>query len=178
MTVTPHTAFLIAAGGGGLTDLDTTLFWATLVMFALFAFVLGKFAWGPLLGIIEEREEGIRGAIDDAEKANSEAQSLLEKHREMVRDANRERDELIKKAVSEADRVRSDLVDKARSESEQLVQRARQQIDREKNAAIQALRAEVVDLAIEAAAKIVSSSMDEKSQRKLVDDFIAGLPKA
>jgi F-type H+-transporting ATPase subunit b len=178
--VGPYAVLLAAAegGGGGLTDIDTTLFWATLVMFALFAFVLGKFAWGPLLGIIEEREKSVRSAVDDAHKANQEAQELLEKHKALVRDAGRERDELIKKAIAEADQIRSDLVAKARSESEQLVERARGQIEREKSSAIQALRAEVADLAVEAAAKIVTSSMSEENQRKLVDDFIAGLPKA
>jgi len=174
-------AVLLAAaegGGGGLLDINTTLLWGTIVLFALFAFVLGKFAWGPLLGIIEEREKSVRSAVDDAHKANQEAQELLEKHKALVRDAGRERDELIKKAIAEADQVRSDLVAKARSESEQLVERARGQIEREKSSAIQALRAEVADLAVEAAAKIVTSSMSEENQRKLVDDFIAGLPKA
>ena len=175
-----HAVLLAAAegGGGGFLDINSTLLWGTLVLFALFAFVLGKFAWGPLLGIIEEREKSVKSAVDDAHKANQEAQELLEQHKALVRDAGRERDELIKKAIAEADQVRSDLVAKARSESEQLVERARGQIDREKSSAIQALRAEVADLAVEAAAKIVTSSMSEENQRKLVDDFIAGLPKA
>jgi len=175
-------ALLLAAaaegGGGGLTDIDTTLFWATLVMFGIFALILGKFAWGPLLGIIEEREKSVRSAVDDAHRANQEARELLEKHKALVRDAGRERDELVKQAISEADQVRSDLVAQARAESEQLVERARGQIEREKASAIQALRAEVADLAVEAAAKIVTSSMSEENQRKLVDDFISGLPKA
>lgn len=178
--MTPFTAALLAAaeGEGGLANFDTTLFWATLVMFALFAFVLGKFAWGPLLGIIEEREKSVRTAVDEAHQANAEAQKLLEQHREMVREAGRERAELIEKAAAEAEQVKTDLVAKARDEGEKLVQRARDQIEREKSAAIQELRGQVADLAVEAASRIVTSSLTPESQRKLVDDFIRDLPKA
>ena len=77
----------LLAGGGGLTDIDATLFASTLVLFALFAWVLKKFAWGPLLGIIEEREKSIREAVEGSEKANAEAKDLLEKHRAMLREA-------------------------------------------------------------------------------------------
>jgi len=178
--MSPFTAALLAAGEGGasLTDFNTTLFVSTLVMFALFALVLGKFAWGPLLGIIEEREKSVRTAVEEAQQANTEAKALLEKHREMVQQAGRERAELIEKAVAEADRIKSDLVEKARSEGDQLVQRARDQIEREKNAAVQELRSQVAELAIEAAGKIVTTSMTPESQRKLVDEFIRDLPKA
>jgi F-type H+-transporting ATPase subunit b len=179
--MTPFTAALVAAaegGGGGLTDFDTTLYWATLAMFGLFALVLGKFAWGPLLGIIEDREKSVRSAVEEAQQANAEARKLLEQHREMVREAGRERAELIERAVAEAEQVRNDLVAKARSEGDQLVQRAREQIGRETAAAIQDLRAQVGDLAVEAASRIVTSSLTPENQRKLVDDFIRELPKA
>jgi len=179
--MTPFTAALLAAaegGGGSLTDFDTTLYWATLAMFGLFALVLGKFAWKPLLGIIEEREKSVRSAVEEAQLANAEAQKLLEQHREMLREAGRERAELIEKAVGEADQVRTDLVAKARAESEQLVERAREQIEREKSAAIQDLRSQVADLAVEAASRIVTSSLTPENQRKLVDDFIPELPGA
>jgi F-type H+-transporting ATPase subunit b len=96
----------------------------------------------------------------------------------MVREAGRERAELIERAAAEADKIKNDLVTKARSEGELLVQRAREQIEREKAAAIQDLRAQVADLAVEAASRIVTSSLTPENQRKLVDEFIEGLPKA
>jgi F-type H+-transporting ATPase subunit b len=57
------------AGGGSITSVDTTLFWATLVAFGVFAWILAKFAWGPLLKIVDEREKTIRDQVDSAEKA-------------------------------------------------------------------------------------------------------------
>lgn len=173
------TALLAAAGSkGGLTDFNITLFWATLVLFALFAFVLGKYAWKPLLKMVEEREGSIRGAVEDAEKANAEARSLLEKHKEMLREAGREREEIIKRSLQDAEAIKIDLMAKARAESESLVSRAREQITREKNVAIHELRGQVADLAVEAAGKIVKSSMTPDAQKKLVSDFITNLPKA
>jgi F-type H+-transporting ATPase subunit b len=166
---------LVAAGG--LTDVDFTLMVSTFVLFVIFAYVLGKFGWGPLLSLLEEREKGVREAVLGAEKANAEAQALLEKHKELLRDAGRERDEIVKRTLQEVEQLRQELTGKARAEGEQLVARARDQIQREKNQAVQELRAQVADLAVEAAGKIVRSSLTPEAQRKLVDDYIAGLPR-
>jgi F-type H+-transporting ATPase subunit b len=175
MSLSPLSGALLASGG--LTDIDTTLFYSTLVLFAIFAFILAKFAWKPLLQIIEEREKGVRDAVDGAQRANAEAQALLEKHKELVREAGREREEILKTALQEADSLKTDLQARARAESEQMIARAKEQVDREKVAAIQELRSQVADLAIEAASKIVTSSLTAEAQRKLVNDFIASVPK-
>ncbi len=173
-------ALLAAAEGGGrnITDIDTALFVSTLVLFTIFAFVLTKFGWKPLLAMIEEREKSVRDAVDGAHQANTEAQALLDKHKEMLREAGRERDEMIKRALKEAEQLKADLQAKARAEADQMIQRAKDQIDREKTQAIQELRAQVADLAVAAASKIVTSSLTPEAQKKLVSDFITTLPKA
>jgi F-type H+-transporting ATPase subunit b len=169
---------LAAAGGGGLLSVDATLLWATLVVFALFAWILGKFAWGPLLKIVDEREKTIREQVDSAQLAAAEAKDLLAQHREMLKGAGREREEILQKAIKEADQVRADLAGKARAEAEQALARAKEQIGREKEQAIADLRAQVADIAVEAASRIVKSSLTEEAQRKLVDDYIRELPRA
>ncbi len=163
-------------GGGGILSVDATLVWGTLVVFALFAFILGKFAWGPLLKIVDEREKTIQEQVDSAQSAAAEAKSLLAQHQEMLKGAGREREEILQKAVKEADTVRADLVGKARAEAEQATARARDQIQREKEQAIAELRAQVADIAVEAASRIVKSSLTEEAQKKLVDDYIRELP--
>lgn len=167
-----------AEGGGGLADVNLGLTIWTIVLFALFAAVLAKFGWGPLLRAVEEREKSIRDAIEGAQKANSEAQSLLAQHREALAQARREREEIIKQAIAEAQQMRTELMAQARADAEQLLQKAREQIEREKRTALQEIRAQVADLAIEAASKIVASSLTPEAQRKLVEDFIANLPTA
>ncbi len=171
---------LAAAEGGAssLLSLDVTLLWSTVVLFVLFAWVLGKFAWGPLLKIVDEREKSIRTSVESAESAAVEAKDLLEKHQEMLRGAGREREEILAKALKEAEVVRGDLVEKARSDAERVAERAREQIERDKNEAIAELRGQVADIAVEAASKIVKSSLTPEAQKKLVDDYITSLPRA
>jgi F-type H+-transporting ATPase subunit b len=173
----PRAAAALYAAGG-LTDIDATLFYSTFALFLIFALVLAKFAWKPLLQMIEEREKGIRDAVDSAQRANTDAQALLERHKEMLREAGREREEILRKALQESEGLKAGLEARARAESEQILQRAKEQIQREQAAAIQELRSQVADLAIDAAARIVTSSLSPEAQRKLVEDFVASVPKA
>jgi F-type H+-transporting ATPase subunit b len=178
MPATTPALVAAAAGSGGLTDINLGLTVWTIVLFAIFATVLAKFGWAPLLRLVEEREKGIRESVDGAQRANAEAQVLLEKHKELLREAGRERDELIKRAAKEGEQLRADLAARARNEADQLIERAKQQIERETSQAILELRAQVADLAVEAAGRIVTSSLSPEAQRKLVSDFIEGLPKS
>ena len=165
------------AGGGGMLSVDRTLFWATLVAFAVFAWILAKFAWGPLLKIVDEREKTIRDQVDSAEKAAADAKATLAQHQELLRGAGRERDEILARATKDSEALRAELQVKARADAEQIVARAREQMLREKDQAIAELRAQVADIAVEAASRIVKSSLSDKAQRKLVDDYIKELPR-
>ena len=93
-----HVAGLLAAAEGGagsnLMSVDTTLFVATIVTFVVFAVILAKFAWGPLLKIVDDREKTIRDQVDSAEKAAADAKATLSQHQELLKGAGRERDEL------------------------------------------------------------------------------------
>jgi len=96
----------------------------------------------------------------------------------MLKGAGREREEILQKAVKEAEQVRADLVTKARADADQVVSKAREQMQREKDQAVAELRAQVADIAVEAASRIVKSSLTDEAQRKLVDDYIKELPRA
>jgi F-type H+-transporting ATPase subunit b len=165
-------------GGGGITSVDATLFWATLVAFGLFAWILAKFAWGPLLKIIDEREKTIRDQVESAAQAAADAKAALAQHQELLRGAGRERDEILARATRDAETLRGELLAKARADADQVLARAREQMQREKDQAIAELRGQVADIAVEAAARIVKSSLSEEAQRKLVDDYVRQLPGA
>jgi F-type H+-transporting ATPase subunit b len=167
-----------ALAAGGFTDLELGLTIWTVVLFILFAGVLTKFAWKPLLAMVEEREKTIRESVASAQKANEEGQRLLAQHQELIREAGRQREEMIKRALADAEAVRADLITQAKAESDRMVQRAKEQIDREKKLAIQELRGQVADLAVEAASRIVQSSLTPEAQKKLVHEFIDSLPQA
>lgn len=162
---------------GGLTDINLTLTAFTLILFTLFVIVLSKFAWGPLLAAIDEREKSIREALEGSQKANAEAAALLAQHKDLVRQIGAEREEIIKKATKEAEEFRIDLMAKARTDGDDIVRRAKEQIARESAVALAKLREEVADLAVLGAAKIVASSMTPEAQKKLVSDFVSTLPQ-
>jgi F-type H+-transporting ATPase subunit b len=165
-------------GGRSLTDIDFTLTVSTGILFVLFALVLGKFAWKPLLQMVEEREKTVREQVEGAAKAQAEAQALLNQRQDMLKEATREREEMIARASQEADHVKAELVSKARAEAEQILAKAKAQIEQEKTKAILELRTQVADLAMTAAEKIVRSSLTPEAQRKLIDETIAALPRA
>jgi F-type H+-transporting ATPase subunit b len=168
---------LAAAGGkGGLTDVNLVLSGATVLLFLAFAFVLTKLGWKPLLDMIEERERTIRQSVEGAHQANAEAQALLVQHKETLREAGQQREDIIKQALADAEQTRTTLAAQAKAEAEKQMQKAREQIQREKQLAIQEIRGEIAELAIGAAARIVESSLSADAQRKLVDEFIEGLP--
>src|SRR4026207_953646 len=96
----PRTPPLLARAG--LIEFDPVLFWATLVLFAIFAFVMSKLAWKPLLEMIETREKGVRDSVEGARRAGAEAQSLLAQHQELLREGGRQREEIIKRAIADA----------------------------------------------------------------------------
>ena len=167
-----------ALAAGGFTDLEFGLTLWTIVLFAIFAFVLTKLGWKPLLAMVEEREKSIHHAVSSAQQANEEAQRLLAQHQELMREAGRQREEMVKRALADAEAARADIVAQAKAEADRMIQKAKDQIEREKNLAIQELRASVADLAVEAASRIVQSSLTPDAQRKLVHDFIDNLPRA
>jgi F-type H+-transporting ATPase subunit b len=170
-------AAVAAAAKGGLTDVNLMLTVLTVVLFGIFAFVLTKLGWKPLLDMIEERERTIRKSVEGAHQANSEAQALLVQHKETLREAGQQREDILKQAFADADQARQSLLAQAKADSERLLEKAKEQIQREKQLALSEIRGEIAELAIGAASKIVESSLTEDAQRKLVDEFIEGLPK-
>jgi F-type H+-transporting ATPase subunit b len=164
---------LLAAGG--FTDVNLGLTVWTVVLFALFSAILYKLGWKPLLAMVEEREKRIVEAVENASKAQDEAQALLVQQKEILRDAGQQRESMMKQAFADAEQVKANLIAQAKAEAERLVEKAREQIAREKDIAVRDLRAQVADLAIEAAGKIVRSSLTPQAQRQLVDEFLESL---
>jgi F-type H+-transporting ATPase subunit b len=170
-------ALASAEGGFSFTDINLGLTVWTIILFVIFFVVMSKFGWGPLLQIVEERERSIRESVEGAERSNTEAKTLLEKHRQLVEGITRERGEILKTAHQEAEKLRADLQAQAKAEGTRMIEKAREQIEREKGQAILELRGQVADLAVQAASKIVVSSLTPEAQKKLVNDFLNSVPR-
>ena len=174
--MTATTGALLAAGGG-FTDVNLGLTIWTVVLFTLFSIILYKLGWKPILAMVEEREKRIVEAVENASKAQDEAQALLVQQKEILREAGQQRESMMKQAFADAEQVRANLVAQAKVEAERLVEKARDQITREKDLAVRELRGQVADLAIDAASRIVKSSLSPDAQRQLVNEFLETLPK-
>jgi F-type H+-transporting ATPase subunit b len=165
---------LLAAG---LTDINVALVVWTTVTFILLLVVLAKFAWRPILEMIETREKTIADAIESAKRERAEAEKAAAEMRASLEKARAEASELVRKNQAEVARAKAELIAAARKESESLLAQARSTIEEERRAAVAQLRAQVVDLAIAAAGRLLQTQMDEKKQRQLVEEYLAKLPK-
>lgn len=163
---------------GALTDINPGLTLWTAITFLVLVVVLSKFAWGPIVKMLAEREKTIREALEQAKKERLEAEKLLTEQKAAFAQAQREAADLAKRNQQEVEALRQDLTAKAKKEADDLVTSARRQIVEEKTKAIAELRSQVADLAIEAAGRLVKASLDEKGQRQLVQEYIEQLPKA
>jgi F-type H+-transporting ATPase subunit b len=114
-------------------------------------------------------------ALQEARSRQEEAEKLLEEHKQQLAGARRQAQEILAEGRDAADRLRKDLEAKARTESEAILTRARAEIDREKEAAVDAIRRESVDLALAAASKLLHQKLDGEQDRKLVVGYLDGL---
>jgi F-type H+-transporting ATPase subunit b len=162
-------------GGGGVYDMNTGLSVWTLIVFAGLVFLLGKFAWGPILNAVDEREKAIQSKLDEAAERNAEAAKLLEEHRAQLADARRQASELIAEGRTAGENVRKEIEEKARAEAQGIVERARAEIGRERDAALDALRKESVELALAAAARLMQENLDQAKDRALVERYIGDM---
>ena len=149
----------------------------TLVAFTLVFLILRRYAWPAITEAMETREEKITESMDRAEKALAEAKQISADNQKARREAEQEAQRILREAREASERLRADELDKTRGQIKQSLEAAQAEIEREKQSAIEQLRTEVTELAIQAAGKILHENMDNARQRKLVDKFIEDLPK-
>ena len=148
-----------------LNEFSAGLFmWQTL-LFVILIFVLRKFAWGPILSAVEEREEGIQNALDAAEKAKSEMQALNADNERILAEARIERDTLLKEAREMKDKIVNEAKEQANTEADKILLSAKEQINNEKMKAITELKNQVADMSIDIAEKILKSELSDKNKQ-------------
>src|SRR3989442_4943721 len=165
-------------GGRGPFTINPGLIIWTLVVFGILLVLLWRLAFPAIVRSVEERERRIQKQLEDAERANAEAQRLLEEHKKQIAAARNEAQDILSKAKTVAQKERETLLAKAREEYDALLSRARKDIDTEKEKAILALRREAVDLSIAAASRVIEANLDTDANRRLVTEFLESLSKA
>ncbi len=149
------------------------LFFWQIVLFVGLIFLLKKFAWKPILDAVNEREEGIRSALDEAENARKEMQNLTADNERILKEARAERDTLLKEAREMKENLIAEAKEEAQVQANKVVEQAQATIQAEKQAAITDLKNQVAELSIGIAEKVVRAELSDKDkQTKLVEDML------
>lgn len=165
-------------GEGGFNPLqvgDWSLFFWTLIVFLVLFFFLSKYAWGPILKVVSDREDRIRDDIRSAEEARREAEEIRERHRREMEQAALKAKGFLDEARERAESLRADLERKAREEAEALMAKAKRQIDAEKVAAMQQIRDQVVEISVEINRRLLSEARGRDDHLRIAEELIPKL---
>lgn len=166
---------VLASEGGGESNIFAgdfgNVLW-TLVVFGLVVFVLGKFAWGPLLGVLEEREKLIRSSLEQARDDRKAAEARLKEYEQRLVDARSEATALVEEGRRDAEVLRARVEKEAREEADKTVERARREIELAREAAIRELFDVTGALATNIAGKVVGRELKAEDHKRLIEEAI------
>jgi F-type H+-transporting ATPase subunit b len=151
---------------------DWSLFFWTLIVFLVLLFFLSKYAWGPILKMVSDREDRIRTDLSSAEDARRDAEEIRERHRREMEQAAVQAKGLLDEARERAESLRGELERAARTEAESILARARKQIEADKLSAMQQIRDQVVDLSIEINRKLAAQSAEREDYLRLATELV------
>lgn len=154
----------------GLVELSQLL--THIVGFLIALWILRKYAWGPVLNMLDERRNKIDGDLRAAENTREEAKKDQEELRQQLKEIDATARVKTLEAINEARQIAAVIKEDARAEGKELVERARREIGREKAKAKVELKNTVVNLAVMGAEKLLSERMDDERNKKLVLEFI------
>ncbi|MBI4871734.1 MAG: F0F1 ATP synthase subunit B [Candidatus Riflebacteria bacterium] len=140
--------------------------------FLLLFWLLSRYLFGPLGRVIAEREQRVKEKMDEAERNSLEMQTMRDEYHRRIAAIETETRDRIQGAMKEALAAKDELLESAREEAERVLQRGRQELEREKHMALVETRDAIVDLALMAAEKLIERNIDSRVHRALIDDII------
>ncbi len=153
------------------------MFW-TVVTFLAMVIILKKVAWGPLLKVLEEREENIRREVETAKSNREQMEKLKGEYERQLGEIEQRARALLHEAEQKGLATREAILKDTEYESRKLMDKTRQQLEAEKERLVLELRKEVGDLSIQMTEKLLKQNVDRKVQEKFIDDFITSLDKS
>jgi len=156
---------------------SSLIFWEV-VSFAILFFILYKFAFPGILGILEERERKIKDSLDQAERHRSEAERRLKEYEAKLAMAAKEAEGILAAAKERAQRLLDENEQRLTAEAERIKGDATREIDHERRKAMQDIRSQTTELALLVAEKVVQRSLTDADQRKFADDALDALSKS
>lgn len=159
----------IAALGFNLPGLISQL-----VNFLILMIVLRLFLYRPLLNMLDQRKQRIEEGLNRAEEAVKQASASEDEARRIMDEARAEGRVAIQRSQEAAERLRGELEQRARDDADQIVTRAREEVQAERDRAIQQLHEEFADLTIAASERVIGQSLDRTAHQRLIDEVLAG----
>lgn len=156
----------------GLLRVEPGLLLWTVITFVVLLLILWKAAWKPITEALDARAEKVRGDIEHADRSRQEAEKLLAQHKLMMDNARNEAAKLIADTKSEADKMRNEIIEKAGADAKDISDRAKKEIVLAKDKALADIKAEIVVLSTDIAAKIINKNLNSNDQKSLVEETL------
>ncbi|GAB6153341.1 F0F1 ATP synthase subunit B [Desulfosporosinus burensis] len=157
--------------GGNPIQFDYTVV-ATVLSFLLLVYFLSKLAWKPLMKMMEERRTNIENMLASAENERQQAEKIKREYQEEMRKARQEAQEVIAKATKVSEDRAKEILTASHEEAEKIKKSALVEIERERDRAISEVKAQVADMSVLVAEKIIRQKLDMKGQGELIEQFI------
>jgi len=155
-----------------LTPSIGNIFW-TSVVFLILVFLLGKFAWKPILSAINTREINISDALNQVKLAKAEMENLKADNKKIIQEAKKERENILKEARDIKERILAEAQEVAKLEGDKIIDNARKTILAERNAVVADIKSQIGELSVVIAESILKRKLDDiDSQNKLVADIL------
>jgi len=155
-----------------LVKFDPGLAIWTIFTFLVLVALLSKFAWKPLMLMLDTRQESIKKSLADAETAKRELERLQEESSHIIRKARVEAESIVSKSWSDAEKLREEMKVKAKAEADAIVKESQRQIEIEAGRALRQIRSEVADLSIAIASKVIQRNVSKEDNDRLIQDTL------
>ncbi|CAG7634451.1 ATP synthase subunit b [Paenibacillus solanacearum] len=143
-----------------------------IVAFGILMLLLSKYAFGPLMGIMEQRRKLVLDQMQNAEENRKQADALLAEQKAALEQVRNEAKQIMEQARVTSGKQAEDIIQQAKAEADRLKEEALREIANEKNLAIASLRNQVSAMSVMIASKIIEKQIDEKSQEQLVEHYL------
>jgi F-type H+-transporting ATPase subunit b len=174
--MSPTTVIAASSGSGSfLVSPNVGLMIWTLLVFAVSAWLLYKFAFPRIAEALDRRQRAIEESIEAAERTRREADRLLAEYRERLAEARHQADEIVTRARRTGEAAEAEILAEARAKREEMMAQTRREIEAETRRAIQQIRTEVAELTILATEKVTRKSLDDADHRRLVEEALTEL---
>lgn len=171
-----HTAPEESTKGASLLSPNGGLMFWTFVTFLLVFAILGKIVFPKITAAVEAREKALEEAIEGAKRDREEAARILAEQQKGIEAARTEAQKIIVEGRQMGEKVRATMIEETHEQQQAMLERARREIETEKENAIAELRREAIELAIAGAGKVIEKNLDDQSNRKIVESFLASIP--